>query len=681
MRVYEIAKELGIQSKEAVSLLNEIGVAVKSHANAISEEDAQRLRDRVAGAAAPADEAVAEPEQASEPTPDPEPEAAEPEAKAKPEVVVEPEPEAEPEVAGDVVTIEAPIMVKELSEATRISAPDLIRGLMAKGVMANMNQSLDGDLAVAVAAEHGVAVRVQSADEILLGDIDEGDDADLVTRAPVVTVMGHVDHGKTQLLDAIRNTNVVAREAGGITQHIGASEVTWQGNRIVFIDTPGHQAFTRMRARGAQITDIVVLVVAANDGIMPQTIEAIDHARAAGVPIIVAINKIDLPQANPDRVKQQLAERELTPEDWGGDTVCVLVSALEKQNLDGLLEMIVLTAELMELKANPKVAARGTVIEAKLDRRRGPMATVLVQAGTLRVGDWLIAGPEAAKVRALFTASGESVKEAGPATAIEVLGFSGVPGAGDELQVVADASLARGVAEIRQQRRRREQLGAGQRLTLEDFHERMRSGEQVKLPLVLTGDVQGSVETLRDALNKLSRDSVEVDILRAAVGGVTETDVLFAAATGAIIVGFNVRPERGVADAAEREGVDLRLHTIIYQLLDEVKQAMVGQLDPTFEESTLGAAEVRDTFRIPRVGTIAGCYVTEGKFTRDAKTRLVRDSRIIYEGQVRSLRRFKDDVKEVQQGYECGIGLENFNDIKVGDVIEAFEVKEIAPSL
>lgn len=683
MRVYEIAKELGIQSKEAVSLLNEIGVAVKSHANAISEEDAQRLRDRVAGEAAPADEAVAEPEQPSEPAPDPEPEpeAAEPEAKAEPEVVVEPEPEVEPEVAGDVVTIEAPIMVKELSEATRISAPDLIRGLMAKGVMANMNQSLDGDLAVAVAAEHGVAVRVQSADEILLGDIDEGDDSDLVTRAPVVTIMGHVDHGKTQLLDSIRDTNVVAQEAGGITQHIGASEVTWQGNRIVFIDTPGHQAFTRMRARGAQITDIVVLVVAANDGIMPQTIEAIDHARAAGVPIIVAINKIDLPQANPDRVKQQLAERELTPEDWGGDTVCVLVSALEKQNLDGLLEMIVLTAELMELKANPKVAARGTVIEAKLDRRRGPMATVLIQAGTLRVGDWLIAGPEAAKVRALFTASGESVKEAGPATAIEVLGFSGVPGAGDELQVVADASLARGVAEIRQQRRRREQLGAGQRLTLEDLHERMRSGEQVKLPLVLKGDAQGSVETLRDALNKLSRDSVEVDILRAAVGGVTETDVLFAAASGAIIVGFNVRPERGVADAAEREGVDLRLHTIIYELLDEVKQAMVGQLDPTFEESTLGAAEVRDTFRIPRVGTIAGCYVTEGKFTRDAKTRLVRDSRIIYEGQLRSLRRFKDDVKEVQQGFECGIGLENFNDIKVGDVIEAFEVKEIAPSL
>ncbi len=688
MRVYEIAKELGIESKEAVSLLNEIGVAVKSHANAISEEDAQRLRGKVSGetpagaaAASPAssEAEVAGAETESEPETEPESEpAADIEAEPEPESEPEPEPESEPAV---VVTIEAPIMVKELSEATGISAPDLIRGLMAKGIMANMNQSLEGDLAVTVAAEHGVVVRVQSADEILLGDIDEGSADEAVTRAPVVTIMGHVDHGKTQLLDSIRETNIVAREAGGITQHIGASEVEWQGNRIVFIDTPGHQAFTRMRARGAQITDIVVLVVAANDGIMPQTVEAIDHARAAGVPIIVAINKIDLPQANPDRVKQQLAERELAPEDWGGDTVCVQVSALEKQNLDGLLEMIVLTAELMELKANPNVAARGTVLEAQLDRRRGPVATVLVQAGTLRVGDWLIAGAEDAKVRALFTATGESVKEVGPASAVEVLGFSGVPGAGDELQVVEEASLARRVAEIRQQQQRREQLGAGQRLTLEDLHDRLRAGEQVKLPLVLKADAQGSIETLRDALTKLSRDSVEVEILRAAVGGVTETDVLFAAASGAIIVGFNVRPERGVADAAEREGVDLRLHTIIYQLLDEVKLAMVGQLDSTFEESTLGTAEVRDTFRIPRIGTIAGCYLTEGKFTRDAKARLVRDSRIIYEGQLRSLRRFKDDVKEVQQGYECGIGLENFNDIKVGDVIEAFTVKEIAPSL
>ena len=579
------------------------------------------------------------------------------------------------------MTIEAPILVKSLAEATGIPVNNLIRGLMAKGVMANMNQSLEGDLAVAIAAEHDVVVRVQSADEVLLGEVDEGDDADLATRAPVVTIMGHVDHGKTQLLDSIRETNIVAREAGGITQHIGASEVDWDGNRIVFIDTPGHQAFTAMRARGAQVTDIVILVVAANDGIMPQTVEAIDHAKAAEVPIIVAINKIDLPQANPDRVKQQLTEHGLTPEDWGGDTVCVPVSALEKQNLEGLLEMIVLTAELMELKANPKVPARGTVLEAHLDRQRGPIATVLIQSGTLHVGESVIAGTEDAKVRAMTTSFGTQVKEAGPSTAVEIMGFSSVPLAGDELQVVEEASVARRAAEIRQDQARREQLGAGQRLTLQDLHERMREGERVKLPVVLRADAQGSIETLKDALNNLSTDSVEVDILRAAVGGVSETDVLFASASDAIIVGFNVRPERGVAEAAEREGIDLRLHTIIYQLIDEVKQAMVGQLEPTLEENTLGMAEVRDTFRIPRVGTIAGCYITDGKFTRDAKARLVRDSRIIYEGQLRSLRRFKDDVREVQSGYECGIGLENFNDVKIGDVIEAFEVKEIAPSL
>jgi len=675
MRVYEIAKELGVESKEAVALLNEMGVAVKSHANAISDEDAQRLRDQVGGTSAPEAEepapvASAAPPAEVEDTPEPEVEAA-PEPEAEPE----PEPEAE------AVMIEVPILVKGLAEATGIPVSTLIRGLMAQGVMANMNQSLEGDAAIAIAAEHGVVVHVQTADQVLLGEVDDGDVADLVTRAPVVTIMGHVDHGKTQLLDSIRETNVVAREAGGITQHIGASEVEWQGNRIVFIDTPGHQAFTQMRARGAKVTDIVILVVAANDGIMPQTVEAIDHARAADVPIIVAINKIDLPQANLDRVKQQLAEHELAPEDWGGDTVCVPVSALEKQNLDGLLEMIILTAELMELKANPNVPARGTVLEAKLDRQRGAVATAIIQTGTLHVGDYLVAGAEDAKVRAMIDSHGKQVKEAGPASAVEILGFSAVPEAGDEIQAVEEASLAREVAEIRQFQQRRQHLGSGQRLTLEDLHERLRTGERVKLPVVLRADAQGSVETLKDALNKLSTDNVEVEILRAAVGGVSETDVLFAAASDAIIVGFNVRPERGVAEAAAREGIDLRFHTIIYQLIDEVKLAMIGQLSPTLEESTLGAAEVRDIFRIPKVGTIAGCYVTDGKFTRDAKARLVRDSRIIYEGQLRSLRRFKDDVKEVQHGFECGIGLENFNDVKNGDVIEAFVVKEIAPTL
>jgi translation initiation factor IF-2 len=693
MRVYEVAKELGIESKEAVRLLNEIGVEVKSHANAISDEDAQKLRNHMAGDAEPEAPAAA-PEEApaeavaEEPQPEPaeaeapEAEAVEAEAAEESDAAAEEEAPA-PAEATRVVEISMPITVGGLAEAIDVSGAELIKDLMGRGVMANMNQTLEADVASDVAAAFGVLIetRVEEEGADLLGEVEAGDDADLETRAPVVTIMGHVDHGKTQLLDSIRETNVVAREAGGITQHIGASEVDWQGNRIVFIDTPGHEAFTRMRARGADVTDLVVLVVAANDGIMPQTVEAIDHARAANVPIIVAINKIDLPEANPERVKQQLLEHNLTPEDWGGDTVCVEVSALQKQNLDGLLEMIVLSADLLELKANPSVRARGTVLEAELDRRRGAVATVLVQQGTLRVGDSLIAGVEDAKVRAMIDAYGAQVKEAGPATGVEVLGFSGVPAAGDEFQVVEAASVARQVAELRQQRKREDSLVEGTRLTLEDLHERLREGERVTLPVIVKGDTQGSVETLRDALTKLSGDSVEVEILRSAVGGVSETDVLMASASNAIIVGFNVRPERGVADAAEREGVDIRLHTIIYQLLDEVKQAMVGQLSPTFEEETLGAAEVRDTFRIPRAGTIAGCYITDGKIFRDAKARLVRDSRIIYDGQVRSLRRFKEDVAEVQQGYECGIALENFNDVKVGDVIEAYKVKEIAPSL
>ncbi len=629
MRVYEIARELAVESKFAIKCLNELGVDVKSHANAISDEDAARLRAHLS--AAPEAEATA--------------------------TAAAPQP---PDAGGESAKSAAPT-----EQAAEEPAPE--------------PESPPTEVAVEPAPEP--EPRVIEEDEALLGDIEEGRAEDMAPRAPVVTIMGHVDHGKTLLLDSIRQTNVVAGEAGGITQHIGASEVQWQGHRIVFIDTPGHEAFTRMRARGAALTDIVVLVIAADDGIMPQTVEAIDHARAAGVPIIVAINKIDKPEANVDRVKQQLLEQNLQPEDWGGDVVCVPVSAKTKENLDDLLEMIVLSAELLELKANPKVQARGIVLEAELDRQRGAVATLLVQEGTLHIGGSLVAGAESAKVRAMVAPMGGQLKTAGPASAVEVLGFSGVPQAGDRFQVVEEASIARKVAELRQQRRRQESLGAGTRLTLEDLHERLRAGKRVKLQVVLKGDTQGSVETLRDALTKLSGDSVEVEIIRAAVGGVREADVLLASASGGIIVGFNVRPERGVANIAEREKVDLRLYTVIYQLLDEVKLAMVGKLEPTYEEVMLGAAEVRDTFRIPRAGTIAGCYVTEGKVTRSAKTRLVRDSRIIYEGRVGSLRRFKDDVREVAQGYECGIGLENFNDVKVGDVIEAFEVKEIAPSL
>jgi len=479
----------------------------------------------------------------------------------------------------------------------------------------------------------------------------------------------------------MRETNVVDREAGGITQHIGASSVTHNGQKIVFIDTPGHEAFTRMRARGAQITDIVVLVVAADDGVMPQTSEAIDHARAAGVPIIVAINKIDRPDARVDRVKQQLAERNLASEDWGGDTVTVEVSAKLKQNLETLLEMIGLTAELLELQASPLVPSSGSVLEARLDRQRGPVATLLVQEGTLRVGDSLIIGMESAKVRAMFSDKGENVKEAGPATAVEVLGLGGVPEAGDSFQAVEATGVARKVSEIRQERQRQANMSAGTRLTLEDLHEQLRAGEALEMPVVVKADVQGSVEVLRDALQKLSTDKIKIDILRAGVGGITESDVLLASASNAIIVGFNVRPERGVANAAEREGIEVRLYTVIYQLLDELKLAMLGQLEPEYKESRLGSAEVRDTFRIQKEGTVAGRYITKGKITREAKVRLLRDSRVIFEGRVASLRRFKEDVAEVQQGYECGIAIANFNDVKIGDVIEAFHLEQIAISL
>ncbi len=711
MRVHEIAKELDIASKVAIERLNDLGVAVKSHANAISDADADRLRELLGGQAESAD-AKAETPVEAKPKPKPK---SKPKAKSKPEAAPEPavEVEAMPEPAdvtpeaeavgeterGDDTAIAAEedeaaalsdaepvevddgVTVRELAEVGGISPTEIITGLMAKGIMANLTQSLDAEVATAIAAEHGVRLKVVTADERLLGELDAGDEADLASRAPVVTIMGHVDHGKTHLLDSIRETDVVAGEAGGITQHIGASEVEWNGNRIVLIDTPGHQAFTRMRARGAQITDIVVLVVAADDGIMPQTIEAIDHARAANVPILVAINKIDLPQANVERAKQQLLEHQLTPEDWGGDTVCVPVSAKTKENLDDLLEMIILSSDLLELKANPEISARGTVLEAQLDRQRGALATLLVQEGTLRVGDSLVAGTESAKVRAMIDAHGKQTKEAPPATAVEVLGFSGVPEAGDSFHVVEEASVARKVAELRQFKSRHDNLSAGSRLTLEDLHARILEGGRVKLPVVLRADTQGSVQTISDALGNLSGDSVQVEIMLAAVGGITETDVLLASASNAIIVGFNVRPERDVAAAATRERVDLRLHTVIYRLIDEVKAAMVGQLEPTFEEQATGAAEVRDTFRVPRAGTVAGCYVTEGKFSRGTRARLVRDSRIIYEGKVGSLRRFKEDVKEVQQGYECGIGLENFNDVKIGDVIEAYDLKEIAPSL
>jgi len=493
--------------------------------------------------------------------------------------------------------------------------------------------------------------------------------------------MGHVDHGKTTLLDFIRKTKVAESEAGGITQHIGAYQVETKGKRIVFIDTPGHEAFTRMRARGAQVTDIVVLVVAADDGVMPQTLEAIDHARAAGVPILVAINKIDKPGAQPDRVKQQLSDRGLIPEDWGGDTIMVEVSAKTGANIELLLEMILLMAEMLELKANPRRAASGVVLEARLDRGRGAVATLLVQNGTLRVGDNFIAGASWGRIRAMLNDRGEPIQQAGPSSAVEILGLQGVPQAGDAFQVVEDLAAAKEMAEFRLQQLRQEELAETSRLRLDDLYAQLQTGAVKELPIVLKADTQGSVEVLEDALTRLGNDQVRIDVIHKGVGGITESDVLLASASNAVVVGFNVRPDVSARAAAEKENVEIRLYSVIYEVAEQVRQAMQGLLAPTTTERVLGRAEVRETFRVPRVGTVAGCYVTEGMLTRNSLVRLLRDNVVVYEGRVGSLKRFKDDVSEVRSGYECGLSIANFNDIKVGDVIEAFAREEVAAQL
>jgi len=510
------------------------------------------------------------------------------------------------------------------------------------------------------------------------------DPALLRPRAPVVTVMGHVDHGKTSLLDAIRQTNVIATEAGGITQHIGAYQVEVPGHavdRVVFLDTPGHEAFTAMRARGAQVTDIVVLVVAADDGVMPQTVEAINHARAAKVPILVAVNKMDKPGADPNRVKQQLAELALTPEEWGGDTIYVPVSAKRREGIGNLLDNLLVLAEVQELKANPGKPARGTVVEANLDKGRGPVATVLVQQGTLRVGDAVVAGLHYGRVRALINDKGRKVQEAGPATPVEVLGLSGVPMAGDVIGVAGDERKARTVALARQQKHREAAMAAQRRVTLDDLHQQIARGEVKELAIVLKADVQGSIGALRESLERLSTDAVKLRIIHDSVGAISETDVMLASASNAIIVGFSVRPAPQAQKLAEQERVDVRLHTIIYQAIDEIRAAMVGLLEPKFEERPVGRVEVRETFNITRVGTVAGSYVVEGKVTRDGLVRVVRDGRVVHTGRVGSLRRFKEDVSDVAAGYECGIGIANFNDVKIGDVLEVYELVEVAPKL
>jgi translation initiation factor IF-2 len=597
----------------------------------------------------------------------------------------------EPQPITRSITITEGISVKDLAEKLGIRAKDLIARLLARGVFATINQTLDGELASEMSRFFGADTNVISFEEQAAKEVsdaapgEEGVAVDIVPRPPVVTIMGHVDHGKTTLLDSIRLTNVAGGEAGGITQHIGAYKVTIMdtespafGRQIVFLDTPGHEAFTRMRSRGAKATDIVVLVVAADDGVMPQTLEAIDHAHAAEVPIIVAVNKIDKPDALPDRVKKQLADRGLMPEDWGGTTVFVDVSAKQKTNLNLLMEMICLVADLQELKATPERPANGVVLEAKLDRGRGPVATVLVQNGTLRAGDNFVVGNVYGKVRAMYDDRGAQLEEAPPSTPVEILGMEGLPQAGDQFVVVADRDKARGISGYREQKAREATLAKSSRVSLEGLAEQLKTAGMKELNIILKADVGGSVEVLSDLLAKLSNDKVRLKVLRSGVGAITETDVLLASASNAIIIGFNVRPERKAQELAEQEKVDIRLHSIIYELQDEIKRAMSGLLEPTIKENYQGRAEVRDTFRIPKVGTVAGCYVQDGIIKRDSEVRLLRDNVVVFKGKVGSLRRFKEDASEVRNGMECGISISNYGDIKVGDVIEAFVTERIA---
>jgi translation initiation factor IF-2 len=577
------------------------------------------------------------------------------------------------------ITVSEGITVKELSEKLGIKANLVIKKLVEKKIFATINQNLDIKMAEEIARDFGASTNKVSFEEESTQEIELAEESsDRVKRAPVVTIMGHVDHGKTSLLDAIRATNVADREAGGITQHIGAYHIEKNGRKIVFIDTPGHEAFTRMRARGAKVTDIVVLVVAADDGVMPQTLEAIDHAKAAGVPIVVAINKIDRGDAQPERIKQQLADRGLLAEDWGGDTVMVPVSAKAKTNLDLLLEMILLVADLQDLKANPERPAVGTVLEAQLDRGRGPVATVIVRNGTLHVGDYFICGSVFGKVRAMFDDRGQPLREAEPSMPVEVLGLESLPEVGDTFQVVTDTAKAKQIVIYREAKARDAAMSKTGRITLEQLHEQLKEGEVKELNIILKTDVSGTAEVLSDMMQKLSNDKVRIRVLHSGVGAINETDVLLASASNAIVVGFNVRPERTATALAEQEKVDIRLHTIIYELTDELKRAMTGMLEPVFKEVYQGRAEVREVFRISKVGNVAGCMVVDGLIRRDSEVRILRDNVVVFTGKVESLKRFKNDASEVKSGFECGITIRNFGDIKPGDIIEAFATERVA---
>lgn len=591
-----------------------------------------------------------------------------------------PQQPSEPKELPSKITYTEGITVGELSDKLGVDSSEIIKKLFLLGIMANINQSLDIEALELVASDYGVELEEEVVIDdndlsIYFDDVEEDEDA--IVRPAVVTIMGHVDHGKTTLLDSIRNTRVTEGEAGGITQHIGAYQITNNGKKITFLDTPGHAAFTTMRARGAQVTDITILVVAADDGVMPQTIEAINHAKEADVPIIVAVNKIDKPTANPDRVMQELAEYNLIPEDWGGDTIFVPLSALSGEGIDDLLEMLILVSEVQELKANPDKAAVGTVIEAELDKSRGPAASLLVQNGTLNVGDALVVGNTHGKVRAMVNDLGKRIKTAGPSTPVEITGLSDVPQAGDRFVVFKDEKKARRIGEAREQQNIIQQRQESKNVTLDNLFEQMKQGEMKDLNVIIKGDVQGSVEALAASLMKIDVEGVNVRIIHTATGAINESDVTLAHASNGIIIGFNVRPDAGAKRAADAENVDMRLHRVIYNVIEEIESAMKGMLDPEFEEKVIGQAEVRQTFKVSKVGTIAGSYVTEGKITRDAGVRVIRDGVVLFEGELDTLKRFKDDAKEVAQGYECGITVAKFNDIKEGDIIEAFVMVEV----
>ncbi|MCH7622490.1 MAG: translation initiation factor IF-2, partial [Nitrospinae bacterium] len=602
--------------------------------------------------------------------------------KSQPPVAAKEPPPTEPQEVEEETfeTVEIPpnIHVRDLADKLKCAANDIIMNLMGLGIMTTINQSLDFDVASKVADQRGFEViLVTPESEIGFEEEEEDLEKDRVHRAPIVTIMGHVDHGKTSLLDAIRETNLAKQEAGGITQHIGAYQAKIKGSLITFLDTPGHEAFTAMRARGVQVTDIVVLVVAADDGIKPQTKEAIDHANAAGVPILVAINKIDKADAKPDEVKKQLADQGLLPEDWGGQTIFTEVSALQKTGIDHLLEMILLQAEIMDLKVNPKVKARAAVIESKLDKGRGPVATLIIQKGTLKIGDPFIVGCYFGKVRALISDNGSKILQAPPATPVEVVGLPDVPQPGDEFMVVQDEKKARQLSNLKLQRQRESILAQSSRITMDDLHQQIVEGKIKELNLIIKADVQGSIHAVQEAFSKLESDEVRIKVIHDGVGGITESDVLLSTASNAIIIGFNVRPTDKAAQLAARDNVDIRLYNIIYDAIDDMKKALEGLLEPKFTERTIGKAEVREVFTIPKVGTIAGCHVVSGKIERLLDARLIRDSVVVYQGKIASIRRFKEDVKEVLSGYECGISLDKYQDVKQGDIIEPFILEEV----